>query len=67
MKRFEVFHLISLRRILKIKWFYHVSNDEVLRRAGVKSIDTFISSVLLDSAIESDREGDPEKAGWPVC
>ena len=37
MKRFEVFHLISLRRILKIRWFYHVSNEEVLRRANIKS------------------------------
>ena len=47
MKRFNVFHVTSLRRILKIKWFYHVSNDEVLRRAGVKSIDTFIGSARL--------------------
>ena len=88
MKRFEVFHLTSLRRILKIKWFYHVSNDEVLRRADVKSIDTFIGSARLrwyghvvrilqglgyqifywsgNLTMESDREGDPEKAGWPV-
>jgi len=46
-KRFEVFHLTSPIRILKIKWFYHVSNDEVLRRADVKSIDTFIGSARL--------------------
>ena len=47
MKRFEVFHLTSLRRILKIKWFFHVSNEEVLRRAGIKSIETFIGSARL--------------------
>ena len=47
MKLFEVFHLTSPRRVLKIKWFYHVSNDEVLGRAGVKSIETFIVSARL--------------------
>ena len=47
MKRFEVFHQISLRRILKIKWFYHVSNEEVLRRANIKSIETFIGAARL--------------------
>ena len=47
MKRFEVFHQISLRRILKIKWIYHVSNEEVLRRANIKSIETFISAARL--------------------
>ncbi|XP_063686061.1 uncharacterized protein LOC134819840 [Bolinopsis microptera] len=47
MKRFEVFHLTSLRRILKIKWFFHVSNEEVLRRAGIKSIETFIGAARL--------------------
>ena len=44
MKWFEVFHQISLRRILRIKWFCHVSNEEVLRRANIKSIETFISA-----------------------
>ena len=47
MKRFEVFHQSSLRRILKIRWFYHVSNEEVLRRAGIKSIETFIGAARL--------------------
>ena len=47
MKCFEVFHLTSLRRILKIKLFNRVSNDEVLRRAGVNSTDTFIGSARL--------------------
>ena len=41
MKWFEVFHQIFLQRILKIKRFFHVSNEEVLRRAG---IETFISA-----------------------
>ena len=47
MKRFEVFHQTSLRRILRIRWYYHVSNEEVLRRAGIKSIETFISAARL--------------------
>ena len=44
MKRFEVFHQRSLRRILKIKWFFHVSNEEVLKRANIRSIETFTLS-----------------------
>ena len=47
MKSFEVFHLTSLRRILTIKWFYHVSNGEVLRLAGVVFIKTSIGSARL--------------------
>ena len=47
MKRFEVFHQTSLRRILRIKFYFHVSNEEVLRRAGIKSIETFISAARL--------------------
>ncbi|KAL5252017.1 hypothetical protein ACHWQZ_G014984 [Mnemiopsis leidyi] len=47
MKRLEVFHQTSLRRILRIKWFYHVSNEEVLRRAGIKPVETFISAARL--------------------
>ena len=37
MKRFEVFH----------QQFYHVSNKEVLRRANIKSIETFINTARL--------------------
>ena len=47
MKRFEVFHQRSLRRILKIKWFFHVSNEDVLKRANIRSIETFISAARL--------------------
>ena len=42
MKRFEVFHHRCLRRILKIKWFYHVSNADVLKRANIAPVDTFV-------------------------
>ena len=47
MKRFKVFHQTSLRRILKIKWFFHVSNAEALRRASIKFIETFICAARL--------------------
>ena len=47
MKRFELFHQRSLRRILKIKWFFHVSTEEVLKRANIRSIETFISAATL--------------------
>ena len=47
MKRFDVFHQRSLRRILRVKWFSHTSNEEVLRRAGIKSMATFISAARL--------------------
>ena len=47
MKRFEVFHQQSLTRILKMQWFFHVSNEEVLKRADIRSIKTFISAARL--------------------
>ena len=47
MKRFQVFHHRCLRRILKIKWYYHVSNKEVLRRANINPIEVFIRASRL--------------------
>ncbi len=47
MKRFEVFHQRCLRRILSIKWFNRVRNAEVLNRARINSIETFISAKRL--------------------
>ena len=47
MKRFELFHQRSLRRILKIKWFFHVSNEEVVKRTNIRSIETFIRAARL--------------------
>jgi transcription termination factor 2 len=40
-------HETSLRRILKITWFFYVSNDDVLKRADIKSMETFISAARL--------------------
>ena len=31
----------------KIKWVFHVSNEKVLRRVGIKSIETFVGSARL--------------------
>jgi len=42
--RFEVFHQRCLRRILKIRWNYFVSNAEVLTRANIAPVDVFIKA-----------------------
>ena len=47
MKRFSVFHYKCLRRILRIKWFHRVRNEEVLRRAKIKPVEAFISASRL--------------------
>lgn len=47
MRRFEVFHQRCLRKILKIRWNYFVSNAEVLERAKIKPVETFISAARL--------------------
>ena len=47
MKRFEVFHHRCLRKILKIKWNYFVSNAEVLKRANIAPVDVFIRAARL--------------------
>ena len=45
--RLEVFHQRRLREILRIKWEKHVSNAEVLRRAGVPSIEVMLRKARL--------------------
>lgn len=45
--RFEVFHQRCLRRILRIKWFHRVSNAEVLERAKINPIETYIGANRL--------------------
>lgn len=45
--RFEVFHQRCLRRILRIRWFHRVRNAEVLERARVNPIDTYIGANRL--------------------
>ena len=47
MKRFEVFHQRCLRRILKIRWNYFVSNAEVLKRANITPVDVHIRAARL--------------------
>ena len=52
MRRFEAFHLRCLRRILRIKWNYFVSNAKVLRSANIAPVDGFIRLVLdLDGSV----------------
>ena len=45
--RFEVFHQRCLRRILRIKWLDRVRNTEVLERAKINPVETFIRSNRL--------------------
>ena len=47
MKRFKVFHQRCLRRILKIRWNYFVSNAEVLKRANIAPVDVHIRAARL--------------------
>ena len=47
MKRLSVIHLRCLRRILRIKRFYHVTNESVLNRARVKPVEVFIAAQRL--------------------
>ena len=42
MKRSEVFHQRCLKRILKIRWNYFVSNAEVLKIANIAPVDVHI-------------------------
>ncbi len=37
LKRVEVFHQRCLRRILRIKWFHHVRNEDVLKVKQAKA------------------------------
>ena len=47
MKMFSVFHQRCLRRILRIKWYHKVKNEDVLSRASMHNIDVFISALRL--------------------
>ena len=47
MKRFEVFHQRCVRRILKIRWNYFLSNAEVLKRANIAPVDVHIRAARL--------------------
>ena len=47
MKRLEQFHQRSLRRIMGISWEDRVPNTDVLRRAGMMSIEAHITKARL--------------------
>ena len=46
-QRLEVFHQRCIRRILRIRWFYFISNEEVLARAKIRSLQSYISEKRL--------------------
>ena len=43
-RRIESFHQSCLRRILKVRWFHRVRNEDVLTRAQIKPIINFIAA-----------------------
>ena len=47
MKRFEVFHQRCLRKILKIRWNYFVSNAEVRKRVNIAPVEVHIRAARL--------------------
>ena len=47
LSRLEAFHHNCLRRILKVKWFHHTTNQEVRRKTRCCSIWITISSIRL--------------------
>ena len=46
-KRFSVFHLRCLRRILRIKWYHKIRNEIVLMRAEIMNIEVYVSAMRL--------------------
>ena len=46
-RRLESFHQYCLRRILKVKWFHKVRNEDVLERASIISLADIIGSKRL--------------------
>ena len=46
-KRLNHFHTSCLRKLLKIKWQDRISDTEVLRRAGMQSVHTFLKLAQL--------------------
>ena len=46
-RRLESFHQYCLRRILKVRWFHRVRNDDVLERASILSLEDIIGSKRL--------------------
>ena len=46
-RRLETFHQSCLRRLLKIRFFHHVTNAEVLRRAGTTPVNSVIAAARI--------------------
>ena len=47
LKRLEVFHLATLRKIAKIKWIHKVPNYEVLSRCNINTLQSMIETAKL--------------------
>lgn len=47
MKRLESFHMTTLRKIARIRWFHKVPNTEVLSRCNITSLKAMIDTARL--------------------
>ena len=47
MKRLESFHMTTLRKIARIRWFHKVPNTEVLSRCNITSLKAMIDTMLF--------------------
>ncbi|KAL5246977.1 hypothetical protein ACHWQZ_G018993 [Mnemiopsis leidyi] len=45
--RLETFHQYCLRRILRVRWFHRVKNDDVLKRAEISTLSDIIATKRL--------------------
>ena len=46
-RRLETFHQYCLRRILRVRWFHRVTNEDVLKRAGISALIDIIATKRL--------------------
>ena len=46
-RRLESFHQYCLRRILRVRWFHRVRNEDVLRRASITALADIIATKRL--------------------
>ncbi|CAJ1049985.1 unnamed protein product%2C partial [Xyrichtys novacula] len=64
--KLDVFHRLCLRSILKISWRDHITNEEVMRRAGVAPLSDIVSDRRkrkTGHGIQLPRERETGKCG----
>ena len=67
-RKLASFHLSCLRRLLNMRWYDYISNDEVMKRANTESIATIIKRrrwKYLGHALRMDQKRIPKQA-WEL-